>query len=147
MGLTDELKGRRVYFDSNIFIYLLSGFKELENQISELREGLGSGVFEAFASDLVLTEILPPLVGRGNGGEEERKALSLLDEGGAFHLVPASREVFVQAGLLRSRFGMMTPDALHVSFAIEGNCDAFLTNDKGIKCPAAVRRVILSENR
>ena len=144
MGLTDELKGCRVYFDSNIFIYLLSGFEELANQITDIREGLAGGEFEAVASDLALTEILPPLVEKGNDGGM-RKILSLLDGSGAFHMVSASRDVFIQAGFIRSRFGMRTPDALHVSFAIEGKCGVFLTNDKGIRCPAAIRRVILSE--
>ena len=145
MGLTDELKGCRVYFDSNILIYLLSGFQELENQITVIRKGLASGVFKAVASDLALTEILPPLAGR-NDGDGIGKVLSMLDESGAFQMVPASRDVFIQAGFVGNRFGMKTPDALHVAFALEGRCDVFLTNDKGMRCPAAVRRVVLSEH-
>lgn len=144
MGLSDALKGRRVYFDTNIFIYLLEGPREFEAQISELAAGMEDRLFDALASDLVLTELLPPLVAR-NDEAGIRKIHSLLDDSGAFAKIRCSQDVFIQAGYLRGRFGMKTPDALHVAMAIEGRCGVFLTNDKGVKCPEGLQCLRVSE--
>lgn len=140
----DALQGCRVYFDTNIFIYLLEGTAEFEAQMSELREGLQNREFEACASDLILTELLPPLV-KNDNEEGIQTVVSLLNEREFFARIPCSQDVFIQAGFLRGRFGMKTPDAMHVSLALEGRCQVFLTNDKGIKCPGEMQRILISE--
>ena len=144
MGLTDTLRGRRVYLDTNILIYLLEGAKEYETQISELKNSMENGHFEACVSDLVLTEILPPLV-EMDDHETIQQIHSQLSDGGAFTRIECGQGVFIQAGILRGRFGLKTPDALHVSFALEGECSVFFTNDKGITCPETIQCVRMSE--
>jgi predicted nucleic acid-binding protein len=37
--------------------------------------------------------------------------------------------VYLQAGQLRARFGLKTPDALHLACAQHHRCDALWTND------------------
>jgi predicted nucleic acid-binding protein len=44
-------------------------------------------------------------------------------------MVPFSRAVFRLAAEVRARFNFKAPDALHLAAAVEGKCDAFLTND------------------
>lgn len=50
--------------------------------------------------------------------------------------LPLTSPVFDRAALLRSDFGLKTPDALHLAAAIEGGCSLFLTNDaRYSRCP------------
>lgn len=37
------------------------------------------------------------------------------------------------AARLRAKYNLRTPDALHVATALQTNCNAFLTNDLGLK--------------
>jgi predicted nucleic acid-binding protein len=46
------------------------------------------------------------------------------------HCAACTRAVFDRATDLRVRHGLKTPDALHLSAAIEGGCDEFWTTDE-----------------
>jgi predicted nucleic acid-binding protein len=143
MGLSERLHGKRVYFDTNIFIYLLEGNETLRAQIDALKASILEGDCSIFASDLVFTEILPPLVRSGNT-EATNRLLEFLQEENAFRLVPLTRDVCIQAGVLRGQTGMKTPDAIHVASAMAENCNAFLTNDTGIPLPRTMERILFS---
>jgi predicted nucleic acid-binding protein len=49
------------------------------------------------------------------------------------------------AAELRARYNLRTPDALHVACAIDTGCNAFLTNDTGIKRVNDIRILILDD--
>jgi predicted nucleic acid-binding protein len=46
---------------------------------------------------------------------------------------------------LRARYNLRTPDALHVATRIDATCDAFLTNDAGIKRVIEIAVLVLDE--
>lgn len=46
-----------------------------------------------------------------------------------FELLDMPEDVFVQGAMLRARFGLNTPDALHLSTALAHRCDALWTAD------------------
>ncbi|PKM41818.1 MAG: VapC toxin family PIN domain ribonuclease [Gammaproteobacteria bacterium HGW-Gammaproteobacteria-1] len=46
-----------------------------------------------------------------------------------FVQLPMSATVFIHAAQLRARFGLKTPDALHLAAAQHHGCDALWTND------------------
>ncbi len=144
MGLKKRLKGSRVYFDTNIFIYMLEGSKELSKPIDILQQGIQSQEFSVYSSELVFTEILPPLV-RDDKTNIIKLTVSFLSQGSVFNLAPIDRDVSIQAGYLRGQSKMKSPDALHVATALFQKCDIFLTNDKGIKTPTGLERIILSD--
>jgi predicted nucleic acid-binding protein len=141
--MSERLRGKRVYFDTNIFIYLIEGNEKLVAQIDELKNTILEGECSIFASDLVFTEILPPLVRSGNT-KATNKLLAFLQDERAFHLVPLTRDVCIQAGVLRGQTGLKTPDAIHVASAMAENCDTFLTNDAGIQLPKTIERILFS---
>ncbi len=47
-----------------------------------------------------------------------------------FSLLDLSDPVFVQAAALRARFGLKTPDAIHLAAAQVHGCEAIWTNDE-----------------
>jgi predicted nucleic acid-binding protein len=138
LGLRDQLKGKRVYFDANVFIYLMEGYAALESELHEIRDSILHGETHICTSELTLCEVLVPAFRGRNSG-----LLSLyrqfIEDSGAFELLPTSRETYIRASLLRAELGMKTPDAIHMASAIESACTAFLTNDKPIKGPKAIK--------
>ena len=144
MGLRKALRGKHVYFDTNIFIYLLEGNPSLESCLQELRLAIRDDGLKVSSCDLVFTEILPTLVKKQDRAAIE-STTALLGEEGAFTLHPLSRETCIQAAFFRGETGMKTPDAIHVAAALQAGCDIFLTNDKGIRVPESMERMIISD--
>ena len=68
----------------------------------------------------------------------------------------AARVVIVELGStvvdrateIRARFGLKTPDALHVAAALEAGADVFVTGDEGIKrCPEIIVELVSPSRR
>lgn len=57
----------------------------------------------------------------------------LLVESGYFKLLSANVKTFIQAAVIGGATGMRTPDAIHLSVALESECTFFITNDRKIK--------------
>jgi predicted nucleic acid-binding protein len=134
MGLREDLKGKRVYFDANIFIYLMEGYPSFENSLRDIRDSIFNSESSICTSELTLCEVLVPAFRANNTG-----LLSLyrqfIEESGAFELIATNRETYVRASLLRAQIGLRTPDAIHMASAIESDCTVFLTNDRQLKVP------------
>ena len=142
MGLRDVITGRQVYFDTNIFIYLLEGNVEYASQINTIYTALQNREMTACSSELLFTEILPPIVKQNNAAFEIVKGF--INEN-FFQMMPLTEDICILAGFLRSDFPMKTPDALHVATALEQNCDVFLTNDRRIKAPKEIEIAYFSD--
>jgi predicted nucleic acid-binding protein len=141
MGLKNVLQHKEVYFDTNIFIYLLEGNKDFETQLLEIQALVENDEVSVFSSDLVYTELLPPHAKQGNIKSIECTIEFL----STFNLITATKEILIHAGILRGKTTMKTPDAIHVATAIASNCKIFLTNDKDILTPKGLKKVLLSE--
>ncbi|MDR6757460.1 putative nucleic acid-binding protein [Mycoplana sp. BE70] len=50
----------------------------------------------------------------------------------------APHDVIVQAAEIAAELKLKLPDAIHVATAIVAGCDAFLSNDRGIRAPAGI---------
>lgn len=138
MGLKNILRDKRVYFDTNIFIYLLEGSEHFQDALSDLEALIANEVIKIVSCDLVYTEILPC-----HAGKSDKEAIEHIVEFlNAFEIFRISRQTAIQAGILRGETGMKTPDALHVASAIQNDAEIFLTNDAGICTPASIRRVL-----
>lgn len=134
MGLRDRLKGKRVYFDANIFIYLMEGYPAFETELQDIRNSIRYGESHICTSELTLCEVLVPAF-RTNNSNLLTLYRQFIEQSGAFELVPTTRETYIRAALLRAEHGLKTPDAIHMASAIESGCGAFLTNDKPLKAP------------
>jgi len=134
MGLRDTIKGKRVYFDANIFIYLTEGFPSLVQSLRDIRDSIYHGESKICTSELTLCEALVPAFRADNTG-----LLMLyrrfMEERGAFELIPTTREIYIRASLFRAQIGLKTSDASHVSSAVAFECKVFLTNDRNLKAP------------
>ena len=142
MGLRDVLRGKRVYFDANIFIYLVEGSLEFAQKLQDIRKSIQNGECEIVTSELTLCEVL--VVPFRNGDSAlAGKFRDLIEATGAFEVVPTSKQTYIRASLYRAQHGLKTPDAIHVATAVEAGCAAFLTNDKALEAPRQIEMLKL----
>lgn len=141
MGLKEVLHGKRVYFDANIFIYLLEGNEAFEPALIDLRDLIAEEQITVTSSDLVYTEVLAHKRLVGDTAAIEH----IIGFIGNFEIHRVTQEVTIHAGILRGETGMKTPDALHVAGAIHNGSEVLLTNDGGIKTPNGVQRIVIED--
>ena len=92
--------GQRIYLDANIYIYafeLIEGFQE---SVTHLFQQIDSDNLEVFASDLILTEILPKPI-RDERKDIAEKYLQYLQQSPSIHLVRVSQDVVEASVRLR----------------------------------------------
>ena len=144
MGLREKLRGKRVYFDANIFIYLMEGLPAFQAQMAEIRACLLNDKTDFVTSELTLCEVLV-LPFRQNDTQLVAQYRQLIEDSGAFDLLATNRETYIRASLYRAQFRMKTPDAVHMASAVEAGCTVFVTADRGMKGPKGMEILGLGE--
>ena len=93
---------------------------------------------------ITLTEVLTHPFKLGNARLVQEYRDILLHSGG-FRLLPVTARLAESTADLRARYNLRTPDALHIAAGIEARCDAFLTNDRGVKRVTEINVLVLDE--
>ena len=112
-----------IYLDACVLIYAHEGSPACAQRILEKMDAQADA--RLAVSPLVKLECLVGPMRSGNlvlqrGYEAALARLLLLD---------MSEDVYLQAAELRARFGLKTPDALHLACAQHHGCAALWTND------------------
>ncbi|MES2941469.1 MAG: type II toxin-antitoxin system VapC family toxin [Pseudomonadota bacterium] len=112
-----------IYLDTCLLIYTIENHPVWAG---EVRAALARETSSTFAiSPLIKMECLVKPIKTGNL-LLQRRYESALNE---LVQLPLPEIVFLQAAQLRARFGLKTPDALHLACAQHHNCAALWTND------------------
>jgi len=117
----------RIFFDTNLFIYLLEDAGERGTRVANLVERLSERRDELLTSTLTLAEVLVKPLAQGDhawAGRYEK----LLGTPGVTVLSfdrPSAR-IYAQ---LRQDKTLKPPDAIQLSCAAAAKCDLFITND------------------
>ena len=136
--------GRRLYLDTNLYIYLLEGIEPYRQRMADLTAEIDRQDITVIASELIFTELLPRPLRDGRRHLVERY-LDLLQRTPRITLVPVDRRVILCAVHLRADFGLRSMDALHVATALEHACETFLTNDQRITAGNRIRVLTLGD--
>ncbi len=145
MGFLTMLQGRRVYLDTNIFIYALNGFPDYAAILTQLFDSLEAGAFIAVTSELALAEVLV-VPFRHHDAAEEGRCRSIFAARPGFELLPVSMPVLEEMARLRAAFpSVRAPDAIHAATAQTAGCQVFLTNDDRLKTMPSLHVTLLSE--
>lgn len=116
-----------IYLDSCLVIYLTEGHPE---SVGRLMHAVTRPRDIRFAiSPLVKMECLVGPFKRVDPLLQAEYAASFA----AFALLSMPESVYLLAAQLRARFGLKTPDALHLACAQHHRCDALWTNDDRLK--------------
>jgi predicted nucleic acid-binding protein len=111
-----------IYLDACVLIYLIEGH---ERQKAEVEQRIAQVEAEFCISPMVKCECL---VGpsRDDHLRLRQRYLTLFDQFLSLELIEA---IYFQAAELRGRYGLRTPDALHLACAQHHGCDVLWTND------------------
>jgi predicted nucleic acid-binding protein len=112
-----------IYLDACLLIYLIERHPLLGDKIARLVMQFGEERFGI--SPLVKCECLVGPIKRAD--LVLQRAYNALFE--QFESLSMPEPVYLQAAELRARFGLRTPDALHLACAQHHRCEALWTND------------------
>jgi predicted nucleic acid-binding protein len=117
----------RIFFDTNLFIYLLEDTGERGARVSEIVERLSERRDELLTSTLTLAEVLVKPLATGDEAWASRYE-NLLNTPGVL-LLPFDRSCARIYAQLRQDKTVKPPDAVQLSCAAAAKCDLFITND------------------
>ena len=116
----------RIFWDTNLFIYLIEGREELHDLVRGLLERMRERRDELLTSTLTLGEVLvKPLE---QGPETARRYERFFDAPGV-QLVAFDREAARRYAAIRLDRSIRAPDAIQLSCAAAARTNLFLTND------------------
>lgn len=118
-----------IYLDTCLIVYAV---EEHPAYADRVRAAMLDGAGRLAISDLVRLECLVGPERRGDLALVERYS-RVLDDLISLNL---TSEVYARATLLRARFGLRTPDALHLACAQHHDCEAVWTNDNRLAAAA-----------
>ena len=145
MNIRDVLMGvKRLYLDTSPLIYYVEENLAYISQMDAIIDHIENTPVEAFSSVITLTEVLnyPIRLGRA---DLEQTYRNILLNNNTFTLMSVTARIAEAAARLRAHYNLRTPDALHLATALDASCDAFLTNDLGLKRIQEIRVLVLDE--
>jgi predicted nucleic acid-binding protein len=118
----------RIFFDTNLFIYLLEDSGERASKVSGILERISGRRDELLTSTLTLAEVLVKPLSIGDIVWADRYE-KLLNTPGVSLLAfdRASARIYAQ---LRQDKTLKPSDAIQLSCAANAKCDLFITNDE-----------------
>jgi predicted nucleic acid-binding protein len=131
MASLRKLDGKRIYFDANVYIYIVEGYSAFEATLKELLYAMDEGRITAVTSELTLAETLvkPILLSQPALVTAYERSVA---NGPGREAIPVTREVLREAAAIRAASAMRLPDAIHLATALHAKCNLFLTNDTSI---------------
>jgi predicted nucleic acid-binding protein len=117
----------RIFWDSNLFIYLFEDYGELSGKVQALRKRMLERGDQLLTSTLTLGELLvqPMEQGASDLCPRYERALSATAV-----LLPFDAKAAVQCARLRCDRSIRPPDAMQLACASAAQVDLFITNDE-----------------
>ena len=116
----------RVFWDTNLFIYLFEGTDARAERVAALRQRMRQRHDQLYTSTLTLGEVLVKPLERGDEELRQKYERTLT---GAVQLVPFDREAARRYADIRQDRAVRAPDALQLACAAAARVDLFITND------------------
>jgi len=145
MKVSEALRGvSKIYFDAGPLVNYVEENPTYVGQMDAIIEQIERAAVEAFSSVILLPEVLmlPTRLGKTELVKAYRE---ILFNSQHFQLLTVSLPIGERATELRAQYNLRTPDAIHVATALEMGCEAFLTNDNGLKRVTQINVLILDE--
>lgn len=139
----DQLAGKRVYIDTNIFIYLLDGKEPFASVVAPFFDSVLNGEIIAYTGEAVLAETMVQPYKLGNIATIEQFRAFFAQED-FLTVLPHDSKAFDLASRIAGTKGMKLVDSLHMATAVQAGCDFLITHDKGIKPVDGIKIIQLS---
>ena len=138
-------KVKRAGLDAMIFIYYAEAHREFGSFARKIFIDIEEGAITAYTSTITVAEVLTGYrLAKNRIGEDIFKNMfRVLDP--SLLMVPVTVEVADRAALLRARYGLRTPDAIHVASALAVGAEAYITNDRKLKVVKEISVLVLAD--
>jgi predicted nucleic acid-binding protein len=120
----------RVFWDTNLFIYLFENYGDLSKQVVSMRERMLEREDHLFTSALTLGEILVKPLEKGDDELVRNYAEAI---GATTTLLPFDRETAADYARIRKDRSIKAPDAIQLACAAHARIDLFITNDEHLR--------------
>lgn len=131
-------------FDTAPLIYFVEANSQYDALVTEVVRRIVAGNLNGITSVITLLEVLVvPL--RSNNIVLQQEYRDLLLNSNHFHCQDITIIIAEVAVDLRARYNLRTPDALQIAAALQSGCQAFITNDTGLKRVIELRVLTLNE--
>jgi predicted nucleic acid-binding protein len=117
----------RVFFDTNLFIYLFEGHPKFEPEVRRIRTRMIERGDALLTSALTVGEILARPIAKGD--HERVRSYRELFQSGVVTVLPFGIEAGFLYGQLRSAGSISAADAMQLACAGAAGADLFITND------------------
>jgi predicted nucleic acid-binding protein len=139
-----RIQGRRVYLDTNIFVYFLERHEQYFDFVLPFFQLFDQGLSMAYTGDAAVAETLyKPYQADDLLLVSEFKTFFGDDE--FITVLPHTTKVFELTAEIAPKQKMKMIDALHYSTAIMAGCQFLLTNDAGFKSNAKLEVIQLRD--
>lgn len=136
MWASEQLKGRQVYLDANVFIYAFETPASVllpNRALGDIFRLISQDLLWARTSALTRAEVLVHPLRHGLTALEADYRLLLNGQQG-IAVDAITDAVLDQAVSLRASLGLKLADAIHVASAITAGCDCLVSVDSGLLC-------------
>jgi len=116
----------RIFWDTNLFIYLIEDYGKLSERIVSLRQRMNERRDDLYTSTLTVGEILIKPFEANNEILARRYEAALLQSA---VLVPFDRDAARLYARIRHDRTIRPPDAIQLACAAQAQVDLFITND------------------
>jgi predicted nucleic acid-binding protein len=134
----------RIFLDSAPVIYFVERHPVYSPVLQPIFSSIEAGEVTAVASPITLAECLVVPM-RQENREAVEAFMDILGGEQASVFIPIRQNTARRAADIRSRYKVTLTDAFQIAAAIEGNCDALLTNDKGLSKVTDIRILLVDE--
>lgn len=143
--MSDVLYGiSRIFLDSAPVIYFVESHPVYLSLLQPVFSRIEAGEIVAVTSPITLAEclVLPMRLGRTDAIEA---FVDMLGGRRSSDFVPIQSGTAKLAADIRSRYNVTLTDAFQVATALEGKCDALLSNDKALSKITDLKVVLVEE--
>lgn len=145
VNVTDVLnQGMRLFLDSAPVIYYVEQHPRYIDTVAIIFEAIDAGTVEAITSPITLAESLV-IPYRLNLVSVQQAFLDVIVQSNHTQCMPIDHGESRLAAELRASYHLSLADALQVAVALRAGCDAFLTNDMGLRRVAEIRMLVLDD--
>jgi predicted nucleic acid-binding protein len=120
----------RIFWDTNVFIYLLEDYGEHSKKAAGLRRRMKSRGDQLFTSCLTLGEVLVKPLEHGDTELSRRYERAISS---ASSLIPFDVSAAKRYAQLRQDRTIKSPDAVQLACAASASIDLFVTNDRRLQ--------------
>jgi predicted nucleic acid-binding protein len=116
----------RIFWDTNLFIYLIEDYREFSDRVSTVRKRMLTRGDQLFTSSLTLGEVLVKPFEADDAGlaEQYRQAITA-----GSTVIDFDSEVATAYARIRKDRSLRPPDAIQLACAATAKMELFITND------------------